>query len=119
MNKIDPSALDSYREIMGEEADKFVSEVLQTYQENSRMLLAQLDESLARGDVITFTRTAHTLKSSSATIGAVQVAALAKILEDITASGFPPNIEADLQRLKNEWAEASQEIQRLLKKSET
>ena len=48
---IDPSALESYREIMGDEADEFISDILETYFLDSIDLLETLDKASSSGSV--------------------------------------------------------------------
>ena len=78
---IDRSALDAYREMMGDEADAFIADVIDTYLDNAATLFSELEGSLASGDAEAFTRAAHTLKSTSATVGAQALSALAADLE--------------------------------------
>lgn len=113
---IDPSALEAYREVMGEDADSFIADVMQTYLNSSIQLLAQLDETFVSGDVPTFHRAAHTLKSSSATVGAMTVAGLAATLESDSEVGFPPEVEKKLNALRHDHQEAELELIRWLGK---
>lgn len=78
---IDPSALEAYREIMGEETDAFIAEIIDTYLSNAPLLLNAMQESLAQADTKSLIRAAHTLKSNSATVGATTLAALAAEIE--------------------------------------
>lgn len=115
MSKIDLSALEVYREVMGEDTNGFIADILQSYLNNSPLLLAQMEQALHVSDVSTFHRIAHTLKSSSATVGAVQMANLAADLEKATSTAFPENIEASLQELKREYSDVSLELSNLLR----
>ncbi len=75
----------------------FVVELVDTYCEETPQLLAQLQEALARGDAESFRRSAHSIKSSSATFGALEFAAQARELEMIgkagDLSGSGPKVE--------------------------
>ena len=77
----DPAPLESLRQIERGGAAGLVVKVVETWIESSRQLIAQLQESLAAGDVRTLHRAAHTLKSSSANVGAMRLSLLAKTLE--------------------------------------
>jgi two-component system sensor histidine kinase BarA len=55
--------------------------VLDLFEASSTRLIAELEQHLASGDIEGITRSAHTLKSSSANIGATQLAAQAKAVE--------------------------------------
>ncbi|HVN54743.1 MAG TPA: response regulator [Anaerolineaceae bacterium] len=78
---IDPSVLAGYQEIMGEETLSFFSDLIHTYLDSSLRLMISLDESLAAGNQEVFHRAAHTLKSSSASLGAMLLAEQARELE--------------------------------------
>ncbi|RME88864.1 MAG: Hpt domain-containing protein [Anaerolineae bacterium] len=78
---IDHSALDAYREMMGDEADAFIADIIDTYLNNAVNLFADLESALGNGDAQTFVRAAHTLKSTSATVGAQELSSLAAELE--------------------------------------
>ena len=78
---IDLSALEPYREIMGEEADAFIAEILGMFVENAPKLVEQMEISLVANDNKTFIRSAHTLKSNSGTVGATALSKLAETLE--------------------------------------
>ncbi|MGQ9832828.1 MAG: Hpt domain-containing protein [Candidatus Villigracilaceae bacterium] len=114
MAVIDWSALDTYREVMGEDANKFIADIIKTYLTNSQTLLANLEETFRAGDVTTFHRTAHTLKSSSATVGATSVSELAAALEKATETEFPPNTETLLLDLKRACQQANAELEQSL-----
>lgn len=78
MDPIDSAVFDELCETAG--AD-FVAELVGTFEEEAPQMLADLRAARAAGDADTFRRAAHSLKSNSATFGAVQVAALARALE--------------------------------------
>jgi HPt (histidine-containing phosphotransfer) domain-containing protein len=78
---LDLSTLNSYRDFMGEDADGFIEDIIRSYLNDAPKLMETLKESMASGDSARFVRSAHTLKSNSATLGAAQLAALAAELE--------------------------------------
>lgn len=78
---LDLSTLNSYRDFMGEDADSFIEDIIRSYLSDAPKLLETLKETMASGDASRFVRSAHTLKSNSATLGASQLAALAAELE--------------------------------------
>lgn len=78
---LDPSALDSYREFMGEDAQAFIAEIIQSFLEAGPRLLQTAEQMLQSGDQEAFVRAVHTLKSNSATVGATLLASLAAEME--------------------------------------
>ena len=65
----------------------FVAELIETFVEDARELVATLRRALAEADVDAFRRAAHSLKSTSETLGAVGLAALARELEAMARAG--------------------------------
>jgi CheY-like chemotaxis protein len=109
---IDLRTFADFRETMG--AD-FIGEVIEIFYEDSPELLKNLQHALAVNDVELFRRSAHSLKSNSASLGAMKLSELAKELEALGKAGILAGAaekvalaEAEYQRVK----EALQEITR-------
>lgn len=68
-------------------ANRLVQRVLATYQGSLGRLLAQLGDALARSDPAGMRLAAHTLKSSSASIGALELARLCAATETALREG--------------------------------
>ena len=81
---IDASTIDELKDLMG--AD-FVAEVIDTYNEETAALIEQLRAALASGDAATFGRCAHSIKSSSASLGALGFSQRARELELLGKAG--------------------------------
>jgi len=65
----------------------FVSELVDTFVHQSRELIVQIADAVGAGDVSTLRRLAHSLKSSSASVGAVALAARAAEIEGLAREG--------------------------------
>ena len=65
----------------------FVAELIDTFAEDARELIATLRRALAETDVDAFRRAAHSLKSNGETLGATELAALARELEAMARGG--------------------------------
>ncbi len=65
----------------------FVRELVETFVEEGTSHLAALDAAIAAGDVDALVRPAHTLKSSSASIGAMRLSELARTIEETSRAG--------------------------------
>ncbi len=102
----DPAPLESLRQVERGGAAGLVVKVIETWIESSRQLLAQLHESLAAGDVRTLHRAAHTLKSSSANVGAMRLSLLAKTLEADADAGRTSDAAALIERMVSVHADA-------------
>jgi HPt (histidine-containing phosphotransfer) domain-containing protein len=84
MAAIDRTAVERLTATMG---GPFVAELIDTFVEDGRALVATLRTALAATDVDAFRRAAHSLKSNGATLGATELAALARELEAIARAG--------------------------------
>jgi signal transduction histidine kinase/DNA-binding response OmpR family regulator len=81
---IDGGAVEQLAATMG---GAFVAELIDTFVEDGRQLVATLRRSLAASDVDAFRRAAHSLKSNGETLGARAVAALSRELETMARGG--------------------------------
>lgn len=110
---INAEILDSYREVMEDEADAFIADILNSFYSNARELIAKLEEAIPANDVDSFTRAAHTFKSTSATVGADRLSGLAGELEKDAQSEALTALAPRLPALKEAFAEAEAELKRL------
>jgi CheY-like chemotaxis protein/HPt (histidine-containing phosphotransfer) domain-containing protein len=77
----------------------FAAELVDTFLDDGCELVDTLRRALAQEEVETFRRAAHSLKSSSETLGAMEVGALARELEGIARSGRLDGAEARMESL--------------------
>ncbi len=78
---IDASVLDGLAELQETGSQSLVQRVVQAYLESSEKLALQLHAAIDSADADSVARTVHTLKSSSANVGALKLADLCKTLE--------------------------------------
>ena len=81
---IDPDAIANLRDLNPGDNGEFLREIIGIYVEDTPKRIADLKACHASGDVATFTRAAHTLKGSSANVGAQALKAIAERLEHIS-----------------------------------
>ena len=90
----------------------FVEELIRTYLEDTEGQLAAIEAAIAAEDAGALIRPAHTLKSSSATLGAKRLAERARALE---IAGRLDRIDdesrADGEKIREEWQEAKAALQ--------
>ena len=86
----------------------FVRDLIEAYLADGEAQVQAIDAALHANDNAALVRPAHTLKSSSATLGAMRIADAARELESNGRSGRPgrDTPEALAARLHGEWAEA-------------
>jgi HPt (histidine-containing phosphotransfer) domain-containing protein len=102
---IDQKAFDELVASTGGDAE-FVGELMDTYFADAPQLVAQMRSSLAAGDTEAFRRAAHTLKSISATLGALTLSAVAKELEMMGKAGSLEGAAASIAQAETEYARA-------------
>lgn len=79
--RLDPDAIAALRALQIPGRPSIVLRVFDLFESTSAKLLAEVQQGLADSDLTLVTRAAHTLKSSSANIGASALAARAKTIE--------------------------------------
>jgi len=78
---LDPQAIENLRALNPGDNDEFLREIAQIFLEDTPKRITELDQSALTGDVEKFTRAAHSIKGSSANIGATSLRAAAEKLE--------------------------------------
>jgi len=97
---IDVAIFENLKAMMG--AD-FIGELIDAYFEEAPQLIGQIEQALASGDAEVFRRAAHSLKSSSASFGAMQFSAKAKELELIGKEGNLAGTGEKVASLKEDY----------------
>src|SRR5205085_2274265 len=104
---IDPGVMDRLVATMG---GSFVAELIDTFVEDGRELVAALRRSLAAKDVDGFRRAAHSLKSNGETLGATGLATLARELESMARGGSLDSAGERLDPLAGEYESAARAL---------
>ncbi|WP_083886991.1 GAF domain-containing hybrid sensor histidine kinase/response regulator [Nodosilinea nodulosa] len=116
---VDWASLHALEQALGHNDPNFMADLIASYLESSDQLLAEMVTAEQRQDWATLQRVAHTLKSSSATIGAVPLSTLCQELEKTVRQGddqsHTPQIEtirqaAALVKIALDSALISQEV---------
>ncbi len=99
---IDAQVLQNFRAMVGQNVDRVLAEMVDCYLDDAPKLLIAIASSIAENDALTLQRAAHTLKSSSITLGATILAQICQELEIISRTG---NTEAGIAKLPQLEAE--------------
>jgi len=83
------------------------------YLDESEVRMMRLRQALAGGDATTVTYEAHTLKSSSANLGAQTFSDLAKRFEDIGREGNLALLEGEVESFVRQFAAVKASMQEL------
>jgi HPt (histidine-containing phosphotransfer) domain-containing protein len=105
---VDHEAIDRLVASMGE--PEFVADLLGTFLDEAGAMLDDLDRAVAGGDAETLRRTAHTLKSNTATFGALPLSETCRELEAIARTGILTGAPEVAGRARSRYAEASVEL---------
>lgn len=111
---IDPQAIASLRALNPGDNDEFLREITGIFLEDTPQRIAELDESLAAGDTSRFTRAAHSIKGSSANLGATALRTAAAALEHESRINGLGNVGALITKVKQEFARAQSELHGLI-----
>ncbi len=103
---IDTSVLEELYEIMEED---FVG-LLLTFLQNSPNQLAEIEKAVVAGDLASLVLPAHSLKSSSANVGAMTLSELARELEMSARAGTTEGVQAVFERTRSAYEGAREEL---------
>ena len=109
IKKIDEATLTSLGGISGL-ASPLVRRVITLYRQEAEKMVHGIEKALSDGDVITAFRAAHSLKSSSASIGAHTLSEVAKQLESLIKQGHLQQAESWLVVLRTEYTQLIDEL---------
>lgn len=111
---IDQQAIENLRALNPGDNDEFLREITGIFLEDTPQRIAELDQSLAAGDVPKFTRAAHSIKGSSANLGAVALKAVAEQLEHHSRTHGLKDVTELVGRVKSEFGRAQTALNQLM-----
>jgi len=111
---LDPESIDRLKQLDPGGAAKLVHRVLSTYQASVLRLCAQIGEALTSGDLSQVRMVAHTLKSSSASVGALQLSRLCATVERMVRESSLEHLPATVEQLQHEAHRVDAAVGRLL-----
>jgi HPt (histidine-containing phosphotransfer) domain-containing protein len=103
----------TYTELQEMSGMDFVGELVATFLEDAPEQIAELRAAWTRRDAETFRRAAHSLKSNSATFGALRLAALARELEVMGKDNRLEGESGKLNQLEGVYQKVAQELKDL------
>lgn len=102
---LDTEAIENLRALGDEmEDDTFLKEVIDIYLSDTPNRLAEIDECLVSGDATKLNRAAHSIKGSSANLGAKKVIETARRIEEKSKESLD-DLTADIAELKANFEE--------------
>lgn len=113
---IDPQAIENLRALNPDDNDEFLREIAGIFLEDTPLRIAELEQSLGAGDISKFTRAAHSIKGSSANLGAMALRAVAEGLEHHARKDGLVGVAPQVGAIKTEFARAHAELTKLIAK---
>jgi HPt (histidine-containing phosphotransfer) domain-containing protein len=111
---LDPQAIENLRALNPGDNDEFLREIAGIFLEDTPLRIAELEQSAAASDVPKFTRAAHSIKGSSANIGATALRAVAEKLEHESRSHGLGGVTPLVAQLKQEFSRTDSALRALI-----
>jgi len=111
---IDPQAIANLRALNPNDNDEFLREIAGIFLEDTPQRIAELAQSLTAGDANKFTRAAHSIKGSSANLGAMILRSAAEKLEHQSRKDGLAGVAPLVEEIKTEFARAETELRKLI-----
>jgi HPt (histidine-containing phosphotransfer) domain-containing protein len=102
---LDMRVIESLKELGGEEDPGLVLELVGMFLQDAPLRMREIETSLASGDIGTLERAAHTLKSSSANIGAARFSASCKAMEELARRKSYEGLPSLVTQSLKSWSE--------------
>jgi CheY-like chemotaxis protein len=112
---LDPAALQRLRSTLGQQADKMLPSLIDSFFKDAPRLIGDAQRFLEHGQPADLRRAAHSLKSTSATFGAMVLSALARELEYKARDEALEGAEDLLRRIQSEYAQAQVALEKVRK----
>jgi histidine phosphotransfer protein HptB len=111
---IDLQAIENLRALNPDDNDEFLREIAGIFLEDTPLRIAELDESLAAGDIPKFARAAHSIKGSSSNLGAMTLRAAAEKLEHHARTTGLNEVGGLVSAIKEEFTRTQAEITKIV-----
>ncbi len=111
---IDLQAIDNLRSLNPGDNDEFLREIVAIFIEDTPLRIADLETGLATSDTAKFTRAAHSIKGSSANLGAAALGTLAEKLEHQSRKEGLTGVAPLLALLSSEFQRTKAELTKLI-----
>lgn len=112
---LDPSVLDNLGSAFGSNSPNILSMVANLYFSNSPTLLEELRVAMNKTDIRGIGEAAHTLRSTSASLGANVLADLCRRVEERSRQGITGNMEELIQQIETEYLKVRAALREILR----
>jgi CheY-like chemotaxis protein/signal transduction histidine kinase len=101
---LDSSRLEEIRSLMTDDDSEFLADIVEQFIKDTGKLIQEMKAALRASDAPALKVAAHTLKSSSASLGATDLSTLCKQVQTIAAEGSVEPAELVVVQIENEFA---------------
>lgn len=113
MQTINQEALTELRELDEDGSDSTLKELVQSYFENMPQRFQKLEAAITASDFVLARKEAHSIRSSSLSLGAEKLSQLAYTLEYETADATPETFKKLTSELVQEYAAVKAELKKI------
>src|SRR4029450_9433886 len=108
---LDPEVFAALKELCNPEDPTFLLSIIEQFVQDATAYIHSLRAALGVGDALTLQQIAHTLKSTSAYMGAVGMGALCSELQELGQAGTVVAVEVLVKRLEDEFERVRQALE--------
>ncbi len=108
---LDFRALKQLRATLGRQADRMLPGLIEQFYRDGNRLLGQARQALEQARIEDLRIASHTLKSTSATFGAMALSAVAHEMESLARSGTLNGVAEQISRAETEFAKAKSALE--------
>jgi CheY-like chemotaxis protein len=108
---LDTEVLQAFRKTMGSNASIFLAQLIDIYLEEAPLQLQVIETAVTQKDATAMQQAAHTLKSSSASLGAITLSKLFEELERLGNSGTTIGAQETMAQIKCEYERVQAALQ--------
>jgi HPt (histidine-containing phosphotransfer) domain-containing protein len=111
---IDPVAIENLRSLNPGDNDEFLREIVAIFLEDTPQRIVELEQGLAALDAPKFTRAAHSIKGSSANLGASLLRTAAERIEHHARTVGLTDVAGLVDAVKTEFTRAEAELKKII-----
>jgi PAS domain S-box-containing protein len=111
---LDESIFQDLKKMMGNDSDRLFNELIEIYLEDTPGNIKSIQNAVTSGDRVKLNKAAHALRSSSVSIGALNLGNICDTLEHIGADKSTEEIFQLVNQLENEYSHVVAALQNIL-----
>lgn len=109
---LDLKILQSIRQLGGSKGNKLLAQIIQQYLQDAPFIVKAIEDAITESKAEALRQTAHSLRSSSANLGAVNLSKLCQELETLGRCGTTNDAQQHFSALKMEYEKVEEALRR-------